>query len=236
MIDLPIIDVPTPSSTRAWRSEPHLNGEDGYAELAREEFLPGASERPNSSSRRHFLQILGASMAMAGLTACRRPVEHVMPFAERPEELIPGVPLYFATAMPSQGVLHPLLVKSHDGRPTKVEPNPRHPSGGHGTDVFAQASILNLYDPDRSQSLRRAASAATWDDFLLLCERISQGNRRVVVLSDENSSPTVRALRDQLLQNNDNAAWVTYRPEGNDHATGGLAAAYGQPLRAQYNF
>ncbi len=237
MIDLPIVEAPVAATKlKAWRSLPHANQEDGYAEMVQEEFLPGASDRPGDVSRRNFIQILGASMALAGLAACRRPVEHVMPFANRPEELIPGVPLFYATAMPLRGSVHPILVKSHDGRPTKVEPNPKHPTAAAGTNVFAQASILSLYDPDRSRSLRRAASTASWDDFLVLCQRVGRGGRRIVVLSEETSSPTTSALREQLLQSFSNATWVTYRSEGNDNEALGLQATFGQQLRAQFNF
>ncbi len=237
MIALPIVEAPAAAANiRAWRSLPHLNQEDGYAEMVQAEFLPGASDRPGDTSRRHFLQILGASMAMAGLAACRRPAERIMPFADRPEELIPGIPLYYATAMPHRGSVEPVLVKSHDGRPTKVEPNPGHPAAGAGTSVFAQASILSLYDPDRSRFVQRAGSNTTWDEFLLLCQRMSRGNRRIVVLGRETSSPTELALRSRLLQSFSNASWVMYRPEGAHNEALGLQAAFGQRLRAQYNF
>jgi len=184
------------------------------------------------------MQILGASMAMAGLAACRRPVEHIMPFADRPEEMVPGVPLHYATIMPFRGSAEPLLVKNHDGRPTKIEANSRHPEMelGSGTSVFAQASILNLYDPDRSQTLRHTGNAATWEDFMTLCQRVSRGDRRVVVLARETSSLTILALRDLLLQTNNNASWLIYRPEGPNNEAQGIEAAFGQHLRAQYQF
>ena len=236
MIDLPIVEAPPAKALQAWRSLAHLNGTEGYAEAVREEFLPGASDRPDDASRRSFLQILGASMALAGLTACRRPVERIMPFADRPEEMIPGVPLHYATAMPLRGSVQPVLVKSHDGRPTKVEPNPNHPSDGAGTSVFAQASILDLYDPDRSRTLRFAAGSADWDDFMVLCQRLRRGDRRIVVLSEETTSPTMAALRAQLMDTFANAAWVTYRSEGADNEATGLESAFGQRLRARYNF
>ena len=236
MIELPIIEAPAASQVKAWRSLPHLKQEDGYADLAQEEFLPGASDGPGGTSRRSFMQILGASMALAGLTACRRPVERIMPFADRPEERIPGVPLYYASAMPFRGSVEPVLVKSHDGRPTKVEPNPNHPTTSTGTSVFAQASILTLYDPDRSRTLQRSSGQAEWEDFLLLCQRLQRGNRRVVVLTEETSSPTIAALRTQLSSQFTDASWVTYHPEGPQNERLGLEAAFGQTVRAQYHF
>ena len=229
MIALPIVETP---QERLWRSLPHLRKDPAFVETAREEFLPGASHAPPESSRRHFLQLLGASMAMSGLAACRRPVEHVMPFAQRPEEVIPGVPLHYATAMPFRGVVRPLLVKSHDGRPTKIEGNPQHPAARGATGLFAQASILSLYDPDRSRAVRHNGEETTWDDFLELCQRLQSGTRRVAILSEETSSPTVAALRERLGM----ATWVTYRSEGDDAETLGMQAAFGRPLRPVYDF
>ena len=237
MIALPIIDTPTAGAgERAWRSIPHLNQDSEHAEVNSEEFFPGASEGPKNSSRRHFMQILGASMAMAGLAACRKPVETIMPFADRPEELIPGIPLHYATAMPFRGSVEPLLVRSNDGRPTKIEANSQHATAGMGTSVFAQASILNLYDPDRSKQVLRAENTASWDDFFALCQRINSGDRRIVVLSRESSSPTLLSLRETLLQSHSNASWMTYRPEGADNESEGIAKAFGQRLRPMYHF
>ncbi len=236
MIALPIVEAPAGPKVKAWRSLPHLHQEDGFAESVQGEFIPGASDRPGNASRRNFLQLLGASMALAGLAACRRPAEEVWPFADRPEELIPGVPLHYATAMPLRGSVQPLLIKSHDGRPTKAEPNPNHPTQAAGTSVFAQASILSLYDPDRSRTLRRAGSTAQWDDFLALCQRLERGDRRIVVMSEETSSPTAIAQRAQLMQRFANASWVTYRPAGRDNEALGLQSTFGQRLRPLYHF
>ncbi len=237
MIPLPVVE-PARSDVRQWRSLAHLDGDPAFAELTREEFLPGASDAPGESSRRRFLQILGASMAMAGLVGCRKPVEHVMPFAQRPEDLVPGIPVRFATGMPLRGVLHPVLVKSHDGRPTKVEGNALHPASSGATGVFEQASILSLYDPDRSQHVLRDGGRATWEEFVAFCGQLHSGaaGRRLAVLSAETNSPTVRALRAELQEQYGALTWVTYRPEGDDHAALGMQAAFGQPYRVQYDF
>ncbi|HVH97464.1 MAG TPA: hypothetical protein VM869_02095, partial [Enhygromyxa sp.] len=119
------------------------------------EFGPGADELvvEGGASRRKFMGILGASTALAGLTSTgcvRKPEQHIMPFAKRPEDRIPGMPVYYATAYQVGGTVQGLLVESHDGRPTKIEGNPQHAGSQGATDVFAQASILNLYDPERS--------------------------------------------------------------------------------------
>lgn len=125
MIELPVIDAAEVSRERPrerfWRSISQLSRDPAYRDFLTSEFLPGASNTPGTSSRRQFLQLMGASMAMAGLTACRKPVEMILPYSRKPEEIIPGIPLSYATAMPFRGVVHGLLVESHEGRPVKIE-------------------------------------------------------------------------------------------------------------------
>ena len=130
-----------------------------WAEL---EFPAGAAELTVAESRRDFMKLMSASFALAGfgLTGCRRPTEHIYPFGKQPEGYIHGVPQHFATSMPTRTGAIPLLAKSNDGRPTKVEANPLHPDQA-GTDIFAQASVLGLYDPDRAQYFRKAGKIET---------------------------------------------------------------------------
>jgi len=237
MISLPVIDAPHSGlNYKMWRSQPHLEQDPDLVEIASEELIPGASDAPSGSNRRHFMQLLGASMAMAGLAACRRPVEYIMPFSDRPEELIPGVPLRYATAMNFRGVAHPLLAKSYDGRPVKVEGNPEHPNASGSSGVFEQASLLQLYDPDRSKTILRIGSPASWEDFLSLCQQIQTGNRRVAVLAAPDSSPTRTRLQAQLETQFPDATWVNYRSEGDDAEALGLQLVYGQALRPVYDF
>src|SRR5690606_13265369 len=149
-------------SPRVWRSAEDRADAPGYAALREGEFLPGATEEADGPSRRTFLKVMGASMALAGLTGCRRPVEQILPYARKPVDVVPGIANFYATAFPHGGVVHGLLVESHEGRPTKVEGNPEHPVSRGKTDVFAQASLLNLYDPDRSRFVRRGEAASSW--------------------------------------------------------------------------
>ncbi len=237
MISLPVIDgTPAESKQTLWRSRPHLEQDPDLIEQVSEELIPGASDAPSGSNRRHFMQLLGASMAMAGLAACRRPVETIMPFSDRPEELIPGVPLHYATAMNFRGTARPLLAKSYDGRPVKVEGNPDHPNASGSSGVFEQASLLQLYDPDRSTSILRTGSAASWDDFLSLCQRLQSGDRRIAVLADPDSSPTRARLKAELENQFPNTLWIDYRSEGDDVESLGLQMAYGQSLQPVYDF
>ena len=160
MIDLPVLkNAATPAPReRFWRSAADLRGELG--DLHDGEFMPGASDPPGGSSRRDFLRIMGASMAMAGLAACRRPVEEVLPYTRQPEEIVPGEPLYYATGMPYRGVLCPILVRSHEGRPTKIEGNPEHPAS-EGASRGIRAGV-------HSESVRSGSLAA----------RAARGRRR----------------------------------------------------------
>ena len=125
-----------------------------FEDLLHREFPRFASEWPSGVSRRGFLQLASASLALAGLTGCtKQPLEKIIPYVRQPEQIIPGKPLYFATALTHAGYALGVLAESHQGRPTKIEGNPDHPASLGATDAFAQASVLTLYDPERSQSI-----------------------------------------------------------------------------------
>ncbi len=245
MIELPILDNAADDASqtapaeapaqRFWRSPAHLRQDPAFVAQAQHEFMPGASDKPSHASRRQFLQLMGASMAMAGLTACRRPVETILPFARKPINQIPGIPLFYATAMPLLGSVRPLLVESHDGRPTKIEGNTDHPYNRGGSGVFAQASVLNLYDPDRSRQVLRNGQAAEWTDFIAFCRTLAT-DQRVVVLSGPTSSPTLETLQAQLQARYPNSRWITYHQGGQDSVALGTQMAFGQPLRPLYHF
>src|SRR5206468_8343146 len=129
-----------------WRSLEELAGSAEFREMMHREFPKGASEWADSVSRRGFFKLMGASMALAGMTACtKQPLEPIVPYVRQPEELVPGRPLFYATAFTLGGYATPLLVESHMFRPTKIEGNDRHPASQGGTDGYAQASILDMY-------------------------------------------------------------------------------------------
>src|ERR1035437_8454859 len=143
---------------RLWRSLDELSGSPRYREFLKSEFPNGADADSKSDarglSRRDALKLMAASAALAGLTACTKlPTQKIVPYVRAPEEIVPGKPLFYATAMPQGGVGLGVLVESHMGRPTKIEGNPDHPASLGASDVFAQASMLTLYDPDRSQTV-----------------------------------------------------------------------------------
>ena len=153
-----------------WRCLEELADSEAFEELLRAEYPRQAAAWADSVDRRGFLKLMGASLALAGLSGCLSPApaptdEKIVPYVKQPEEIIPGKPLYFASAMPLAGYGRGILAESHMGRPTKIEGNPSHPASLGATDVFMQASILDLYDPDRSQVLSHAGRIATWDNF-----------------------------------------------------------------------
>jgi molybdopterin-containing oxidoreductase family iron-sulfur binding subunit len=149
-----------------WRSLGELENSASFRENLEREFPEGASELPEGVTRREMLQLLGASLSLAGLAACRRPVEKIVPYVNAPEEIVPGIPRHYATTMPFGRSAYGLVVESHEGRPTKIEGNELHPSTSGRSSVRAQAAILGLYDPDRAQRVRHDGKDATWADFV----------------------------------------------------------------------
>ncbi len=151
---------------RYWRALEEFSNDQAFAELLQREFPRQAGEWLDPVSRRNFLKLAGASLALAGLTGCtRQPLEQIVPYVRQPEELVPGKPHFYATAMPFAGYGIPLLVESHEYRPTKVEGNPQHGGSLGATGIFAQASILDLYDPDRSTHITYKGEGRAWGEF-----------------------------------------------------------------------
>lgn len=212
MIELPVLNSTASADAsprkRFWRSVQHLEADPGYSAFTESELMTGAQGSPGDSSRRQFLQLMGASMALAGLTACRKPVEHIMPFVRKPEDMVPGVPLQYATGMEFRGALRPLVVESTDGRPTKVEGNPEHPESNGSSGIFEQASLLALYDPDRSQQVLRNGDGSTWADFVRFVAERDPG--RTAVVLHPTASPTVERLAAALAARNAGSRVVVY--------------------------
>jgi molybdopterin-containing oxidoreductase family iron-sulfur binding subunit len=194
------------------------------------------------TSRRDFLKLMSASMALAGLTACtKQPLEPIVPYVRQPEEITLGKPLFFATANTVGGYAVPVLAESHEGRPTKIEGNPQHPATLGGTDVFTQASILGLYDPDRSQTVMLDNEIRTWGAFVgalanpLAAQKAVQG-AGLRLLTRSTTSPTLGAQIKQFLETYPQAKWVQYDPAGRDNVRAGSQLAFGQYVDTQYNF
>src|SRR5215831_9366129 len=160
------MSMPTPPA-RFWRTLDEYAEDPAFHEQLAHEFPSQIETISDPIARRRFLKLMGASLALGGFTACtRQPSEAIVPYVRPPEGLVLGKPLYFATSMTIGGVATGLVVESHEGRPTKVEGNPLHPGSLGASDVFAQAAILGLYDPDRSQTLTYRGDIQTWQSFV----------------------------------------------------------------------
>ena len=225
-----------------WRTLEEFANEKAFGELLQREFPRGASEWVDSVSRRNFLKLSAASLALAGLAGCtKQPLEQILPYVRQPEQLVPGRPFFYATAMPFAGYGIPLLVESHEFRPTKVEGNPQHQSSLGATDLFAQASILNLYDPDRSPGATHLGEARTWADFLAairprLYEQLSKQGAGLRFLTGATSSPTFASQMKAIQQAFPQARWHRYDPVHRDSARAGSKMAFGGYYDAQYSF
>jgi len=223
-----------------WRSLEAVAETPEFTEFLHREFPQNASEWLDPVGRRGFLKLMGASLALAGVSACtRQPEEAIVPYVRQPEELIPGKPLFYATAMPFAGSGVGLLVESHEGRPTKIEGNPDHPSSLGAADVFAQAAILGLYDPDRSQVITHLGEIRTFEAFaaavreLLSAQEASRGGG-LRILSETLASPTLAAQVDELLGRFPRAKWVQWEPFGRHNVREGSRLAFGEYVDARY--
>jgi len=224
-----------------WRSLEELAGSEDFQQALHREFPKGASEWVDSVSRRGFLKVMGASLGLAGMTGCvRLPFEPIVPYVRQPENVIPGRPMFYATASTLGGYASPILVESHLGRPTKVEGNDQHPASLGGTDIFAQASILGMYDPDRSQSVVSMGDQRSWQAFLgairgpLSAQKGLQG-AGIRILTPTISSPTLADQLRNFLKIYPQAKWHVYDPVNRDNVLEGAKLAFGQPVETRYD-
>ncbi len=224
-----------------WRSLEELAGTQDFLDYLHHEFPRLAALWDGAVDRRHFLKLMGASLALAGLGACARPPEEqVVPYAHAPDQIVPGEPLYFATAVSLEGMGTGVLVKSNMGRPTKIEGNPGHPASLGATDAFAQASVLTLYDPDRSQVTTHLGNIGPWSDFTATIRTVLDAQRELQgaglrILTGTVTSPTLADQLQGLLTKFPKARWHQYEPVGRDNARAGALAAFGAYADAQYH-
>jgi MoCo/4Fe-4S cofactor protein with predicted Tat translocation signal len=241
-----------------WRSLEELaRDEIAYRSMERE-FAKGAMLPPETATRRQFLQVMGASTALATAVGCgiSQPQEKIVPYVRAPEHIIPGKPVYYATAMTLCGASLGLLVETHMGRPTKVEGNPLHPAVPEvmqqanesapasqfrfgATDAFAQATVLSLYDPDRSETVLHNGQIDTWDAFFTALrtnlERLApSGGQGLRLLTESVVSPTLDDQIQQLLAKYPNARWHQYEPINDDNALLGARLAFGEDVSIVY--
>src|SRR5271169_2008687 len=211
---------------RFWQSLEELSETKEYREFLENEFPHDPAKGADGLNRRDVLKLAAASAALAGLSACTKlPTQKIVPYVKAPEEIVAGKPLFYATSMPLAGVATGLLVESHMGRPTKIEGNPEHPGSLGGTDVFNQASILTLYDPDRSKTVIHEGRIESWAAFLAAIgnvrSQVAPKGTGVRILTETVTSPSLAAQIRALLVHFPEAKWHQYEPLARDSAYGG---------------
>ena len=199
------------------------------------EFPEGAEMLDPGFSRRDWLQLMGASLGLAGLgVGCRRPEEVILPFGKQPEGYVHGVPEYFATARPTRTGAVPLVVESNEGRPTKVEGNAEHPDSNGGTDLHTQASILDLYDPDRAQQFKVDGAPSTKADAMVAVGELSHD--KIAFLLEPGTSPSRARMLAAVHSKHQNAGFYTYDPLEQDVHQQAAEAVFGKAVRPRYRF
>lgn len=227
-------------SKKYWRSLEELQDTPEFREMLHREFPVAASEFPSGFSRRRWIQLMGAALSLGGAAGCRWQADHEVTFAVRPKNRIPGVPQKYATSYQVAGVSRGLVVTDYDGRPIKVDGNPQHPQSLGGTDVWSQALVLQMYDPDRSRHILdrtgNEPAEKSWDEFksalgkLVEAAGASQG-KGLRVLSEASSSQTLAMLKAKLLEKLPQARWTEYEPINRDNDIAGAELAFGKPVR-----
>src|SRR6201998_1617079 len=235
-------DAREKTAPQYWRSLEELAGSKEFQEALHREFPKGASEWLDTVSRRGFLKVMGASLGLAGMTGgVKLPPEPIVPYVRQPENVIPGRPMYYASAITLSGHASPVLVESHLGRPTKIEGNDQHPASLGGTDIFTQASLLGMYDPDRSQSVMSMGDQRSWQAFHsairgpLPAQRALQG-AGIRILTPTISSPTLADQLRNFLKVYPQAKWHVYEPVNRDNLLEGAKMAFGHPVETRYDF
>src|SRR5271170_2184549 len=233
------------SGRRYWRSLDELADTPEFKEWLHREFPKGASELEDGQSRRHFLKIMSASFALAGLglagAGCRRPEEKLEPFGKQPDDYVYGKSEYYATAMPTRNGAIPLVVKSYEGRPIKIEGNALYPGGNGGTDRYAQASILNLYDPDRARHFKQDGKIVSRDEALKFLDDLSakfsanQGEG-LSFLAESSTSPSRARLQKIIAKKFPKAQWFTYDAIDSGIHQRAATQAFGQPVKPVFHF
>ena len=252
-------DEQTPrTGKKYWRSLEELADTPEFREFVVREFPQQAEGWNDPIERRTFMKLMGASLALAGLSGCVfQPPEKIVPYVNQPENYVPGKPLFFASAMPLLGVATPILVRSNEGRPTKIEGNPDHPNnrptdfppedplrdarGSSATDIFSQAAILGLYDPDRSQTITYREDIRTWTAFVgamrgVLDEQRGKQGAGIRFLTETIISPSLGAQMNDLLRALPQAKWHQWEPANGDNRRAGAVTAFGQPVNTMYRF
>ena len=232
--------TPPVNPPRFWRGLEELAGTQEFRDHQENEFPHGANDPDAKLDRRELMKVMAASAAFAGLSGCTKlPTQKIVPYVRQPEEIIPGKPLFYATAVTLGGVATGVLVESHMARPTKIEGNPDHPGSLGATDAFAQASILSLYDPDRSQAEVRDGRIGSWAAFqndlsLALGAEKANSGAGLRLLTGTITSPTLADQIATFLKGYSGAKWIQYESITRDNVREGANMAFGEYVNTVY--
>jgi len=214
-----------------WKSLKDISSEDDY-----NRFLKQSEHNvDNGLSRRNFLSLIAASVALAGLEGCKKPVQKIIPYVEAEIGTIPGIPKYYASTLPFKNNALGVVIENHDERPVKVEGNEKHPTSLGKSNSFAQASTLEMYDPDRARGVKFKGSKVDWNEYLNFAKSINDGNGKgLAVLMQESSSPTIKSIQEDFKKNLPNADWVVYESVNNENLYDGIELAFSKRLQPLY--
>lgn len=225
-----------------WRSLEEIADDEEVKAFLDQEFPRHTAPWMGEIDRRQFLRLAGASLALAGLAGCRiRPIKEIVPYVTAPENVVPGVPKFYATALTLGGYATGVIVESHEGRPTKLEGNPDHPASLGSLSALTQAMILELYDPDRSQSLTRDGRYVTPAEFesdvkARLRRQLATGGDGIRFLMPSTSSPTVERLFAVMQERYPQMRLHYWDAVHRDSVYEGARLSFGRPLEAVYHF
>ncbi len=224
-----------------WRSLEELAESPEIQDLLKNEFPQTGSDWRTPLDRRNLFKLMGASLGLAGLTACtRQPLEKIVPYVKPPEEFGGNEPVQYATAQLNGGYAAGLLVLSHQGRPTKAEGNPEHPGSLGSTDIFAQANLLTMYDPDRSETVLNEGQVSNntnfWGALTVIREKhFAKKGAGLRILTENITSPSLIETMQAVLAMMPEAKWHAWDPSSNDSARAGAVMAFGEPASSYFN-
>ena len=211
-----------------WKSLKDISTDNDY-----ERYLKQSEHNvDNGISRRNFLSLIAASVALAGLEGCKKPVQKIIPYVEAEIGTIPGIPKYYASTLPFKNNALGVVIENHDERPVKVEGNDKHPTSLGKSNSFAQASTLDMYDPDRLRGLKFNGKKAEWSEYLDYAKSLKRNKGRgLAILTQESSSPTILSMKKELEKKLPQASWVVYEPINNENLYDGIKKAFGTKLQ-----
>ena len=227
----PALDKENNQEFGYWKSLKDISSEEDY-----NRFLKQSEHNvDNGLSRRNFLSLIAASVALAGLEGCKKPVQKIIPYVEAEIGVVPGIPNYYASTLPFKNNALGVVIENHSERPVKVEGNDKHPATMGKSNSFAQASTLEMYDPDRLRGIKFEGNKVDWSEYLKFAKSINETDGSgLAILMQESSSPTIKSIKDDFKKKLPNAKWVVYESINNENLYDGIEKAFSKRLQPLY--